>query len=91
MLIDSVIFLIGTLMLALGPHFYVTLTARLLQGHSSASSMVAVPIYTSETSQPQVRKITGSFASVCFTFGFASALILGRINLDTTIIDIISI
>ena len=78
MLIDSVLFLIGTLMLALGPHFYVTLAARLLQGHSSASSMVAVPIYTSETSQPQIRKITGSFASISFTSGFAFALILGN-------------
>lgn len=77
MMFDCAIFFIGTLLSGLAPHFYVILAARLLLGHSAASSMVACPMYTSEISQPQVRKTTGSFTIVCYTTGFALALILG--------------
>merc|ERR1711879_348521 len=41
--------------------------------------MVAVPIYTSETSQTAVRKHTGSFTLMCYTSGFASGLFLGAL------------
>ena len=78
MMIDCVCFIIGTLMVALSPSFYITLIGRYIQGHSGASSMVAVPVYTGETSQPQVRKLTGSFSMTFYTCGFAIALILGR-------------
>ncbi len=41
--------------------------------------MVAVPIYTSEVSQPQVRKTTGSFTLMCYSTGFAFCLIFGAL------------
>ena len=79
LMVDSVIYILGTLCVALAPNFYVILLGRYIHGHSSASAMVAIPIYTSEISQPQVRKTTGSFAWMCYTIGFALALILGAL------------
>ena len=64
-------------MSALAPNFYVLLVARVLLGHSSCSSMVSTPLYTSEISQPMVRKVTGSFTMICYTTGYALAVILG--------------
>ena len=66
-------------MCALAPKFYVLLIARLLLGHSSASSMVAAPMYTCEISQPQIRKTTGSFNMSCFSTGFALVVIFGML------------
>jgi MFS family permease len=80
MMVDCVIFIVGILMSALAPNFYVILAGRLVLGHSAASAMVSVPIYTSETSQPKVREITGFFTVVCYTSGFALALIFGKID-----------
>ena len=57
------------------------LVARVLLGHSSASSMVAAPIYTSETSQPQVRKTTGAFTMICYTTGYGLAVVFGIMNI----------
>ena len=45
----------------LAPNFYVLLVARVILGHSAASSMTTSPVYTSETSQPEVRTITGIY------------------------------
>ena len=59
LMVDSFNFVLGTLLVALAPNFYVMLLGRFIHGHSSASGMVAILIYTSEISQPQVRKTTG--------------------------------
>ena len=83
-MIDCFNFVLGTFLVALAPNFYVILIGRFIHGHSSASAMVAIPIYTSEISQPQIRKTTGSFALICYSTGFALALILGKIRIDTT-------
>lgn len=79
LLFDSINFIIGSLLMSLSPNFYLILVGRLIHGHSAASAMVAIPIYTSEISQPEVRKITGAFTLVCYTSGFALALILGAL------------
>ena len=78
LMFDCVIFVLGTLFVALSPNFYLVLLGRFIHGHSSASAMVAIPIYTSEISQPQVRKTTGSFTIMEYNFGFAFALVLGK-------------
>ena len=78
LMFDCLIFVVGTLFVALAPNFYVILVGRFIHGHSSASAMVAVPIYTSEISQPQVRKTTGSFTLMEYSCGFALALVLGN-------------
>jgi SP family galactose:H+ symporter-like MFS transporter len=80
MMIDSVVFIVGILLSALAPNFYVIVIARLVLGHSAASAMVSVPIYVSETSQPKVREITGVFTVMCYTSGFALALIFGKFD-----------
>ena len=49
-----------------------------MQGHAVSSSAVAVPLYISETSQPEVRKITGVFAVICYCFGSAASSVLGK-------------
>ena len=76
---DTFVFMAATLMMALAPSFNFVLIARFLHGHSNASAMVAIPIYTCEISQPEVRKITGTFTLICYTTGFALALILGAL------------
>jgi MFS family permease len=78
MMIDCLVFIIGIIISALAPNFYVIIFARLLLGHSAASAMVSVPIYTSETSQPKVRETTGLYTVMCYTTGFALALIFGE-------------
>ena len=78
LIFDSSIFIIGIVMSAFAPNFYTLLIARMLLGHSSASAMVAIPIYTSEISQPQIRKITGSFTMVCYTTGYGLAVVFGK-------------
>ena len=77
LMFDCFFFIIGILMSAFAPNFYVLLASRILLGHSSCSSMVSTPIYTSEISQPMIRKITGSFTIICYTTGYALAVILG--------------
>ena len=42
------------------------------------TTIVVVPIYTSEISQAEIRKITGSFTLVMYTTGFAFSLIFGK-------------
>ena len=82
LLFDCFFFIVGILMSALAPNFYVLLVPRVLLGHSSCSSMVSTPLYTSEISQPMVRKITGSFTMICYTTGYALAVILGMYVLN---------
>lgn len=79
MLMDSISYIIGSILMAMSPNFYLLLLGRFIHGHSCASAMVAIPIYTSEISQPEVRKITGAFTLACYTTGFASSLILGAL------------
>ena len=49
----------------------------------SLFSIVAMPVYTSEISQPEVRKITGVFAVICISFGGAFSMIFGKVNAFT--------
>ena len=42
------------------------------------SGRVAIPIYTSEICQPEVRKYTGAFAMIFMLSGLLSAAILGK-------------
>ena len=78
-MVDSIIYILGTLCVALAPNFYVILLGRYIRGHSTASAIVAIPIYIGEICQPEVRKTTGSFAWMCYAIGYALALILGAV------------
>ena len=78
LVIDCLLFIIGTVSSALAPNFYVLLFSRWLLGHASTSQQVTVPIYVSEISQPQMRTITGPFAIICYACGFAGGYIFGK-------------
>ena len=77
---DCVSFIIGTLFIALAENFQFILIGRFIHGYAYASGMVTVPIYTSEITQPQVRKTNGCIQTACYTSGFALALVFGKIN-----------
>ena len=77
-MIDSVLFMTATIIFVLSKNLNMVLAARYIQGHAVSSSAVAVPLYTSETSQPEVRKITGVFAVICYCFGSAASSVLGE-------------
>ena len=49
-----------------------------LLGYAVGSGRVAIPIYTSEICQPEVRKYTGAFAMIFMLSGLLSAAILGK-------------
>jgi len=66
-------------MSALAPNFYTIFAARIILGHASASSLVAVPMYVSEICQPQIRKMTGSLTVPFYTLGMAITLTLGKL------------
>ena len=78
LMIDNLVFLTGILILSLAPNFFLVLLARFITGHSTASALVGAPVYSSEISQPQARKIIGSFTLMCYTSGFALSFILGK-------------
>ena len=78
LLIDTLIFIVATIAITLAPNLMVVLMSRFVQGHCVASSVVAMPIYTSEISQPEIRKITGVFAIICISFGGFLSMIFGN-------------
>ena len=75
---DSLLFMTATIIFVLSYNLQMVLAARYIQGHAVSSSAVAVPLYISETSQPEVRKITGVFAVICYCFGSAASSVLGK-------------
>ena len=77
LIIDCLLFIIGTVSSSFSPNFYVLLFSRWVLGHSAASQQVTVPIYVSEISQPQMRSITGPFMAICYSSGFAGGYIFG--------------
>ena len=84
-MLDSVLFMVATLIFILSNDYFgyqsglgMVLIARFIQGHAVSSSAVSVPLYTSEICQPEVRKITGVFAVICYCFGSAASSVLGE-------------
>lgn len=76
-MIDCLVFVLATIFFICACNFEMILVARFVQGHAASSSAVSIPLYTSETSQPQVRKITGVLAVICYCCGSALSSILG--------------
>lgn len=76
-MIDCCVFSLATILFINAWNLETIMLARFAQGHAASSSAVSIPLYTSETSQPQVRKITGVLAVICYCFGSALSSILG--------------
>ena len=51
-----------------------------LNGYTNGVYLGIVPIYTSEISQPKLRKFTGSFLSITFNLGFTAVYIAGSLS-----------
>ena len=80
LMLDATIFIFATIGLIVAPNLIVVLISRFIQGHCVASSVVSMPIYTSETSQPEIRKITGVFAVICISFGGSLSMTFGKFS-----------
>lgn len=64
LIIENIIYLLSFVLIAFAPNYIVMLVARLLSGYAAASTVVALPVYVSEISQPQIRGFLGE--NVCF-------------------------
>ena len=49
-----------------------------LGGYSTGVNIAVMPTYIGEINQPRIRKFTGSFMSLFFTFGFSFAYLIGK-------------
>ena len=49
-----------------------------LGGYSTGVNIAVMPSYIGEINQPRIRKFTGSFMSLFFTFGFSFAYLIGK-------------
>ena len=77
LMIDSIFFLIGTLMTTFSRNLNMILVSRFIQGHSAISALVAVPLYTCEISQPEVRRFTALLPGLCMDIGVVVTYFLG--------------
>ena len=79
LIIDSFLYIIGTLLTAFSTNFEMILVGRFIQGFSAASAMVSAPLYTCEISQPHIRRYTALFPVLCWDIGIAVSYILGAL------------
>ena len=79
LLIDCHLFMLGTFLMAISQGLSLLLAGRFIVGHAASSAVVAAPIFTSEISQPKVRKYTALFPLACVYVGIAVAYIFGAL------------
>jgi len=79
LLINSVGFLVGFLLMAFSPSFYLLLLGRFITGIFCGMDLVATPIFVGETSQPSVRGFTGSLLILIYCSGFTVSMLLGAL------------
>ena len=73
MLLDTSLCLAGVLLMAFSTKVWHLLLGRLLTGYCFGSLQSAIPVYTSETTQPSMRKIAGGIEYFCL-FNYISWL-----------------
>ena len=79
MLTSSVLFVAGMTFVRFGPHFAFLLIGQFTIGFSTQYLACVVPAYTSEVSQPKLRKFTGTFFTSFFGFGMFLTFLLTAI------------
>ena len=79
MMLDCVTTLSGLICIHLAQSFPLLLVGRLLTGYSNGSNKTSILPYTSEISQPRVRKFTGMLFSLFEQSGMAFIYMLGAI------------
>ena len=73
----NIVILCGFLASRFGYNVSLLYIGRVLIGYSNGLWQQCAPVYTGEINQAKIRKITGSFFVVSFTFGFALIYTLG--------------
>ncbi|KAF7810719.1 monosaccharide-sensing protein 2-like [Senna tora] len=81
LIISSLLYFVGSLVMLWSPNVYILLLARLLDGFGVGLAVTLVPLYISETAPPEIRgllntlpQFTGSagmFFSYCMVFGMS--------------------
>lgn len=81
LILSSVLYFLGGLVMLWSPNVYVLLLARLLDGFGVGLAVTLVPLYISETSPPEIRGLlntlpqftgcVGMFMSYCMIFGMS--------------------
>ena len=81
LILSSVLYFVGSLVMLWSPNVYVLLFGRLLDGFGVGLVVTLVPIYISETAPPEIRGLLntlpqfagsgGMFLSYCMVFGMS--------------------
>ncbi|KAJ4715826.1 monosaccharide-sensing protein 2-like [Melia azedarach] len=81
LIISSVLYFLGGLVMLWSPNVYVLLLARLLDGFGIGLAVTLIPVYISETAPPEIRGLlntlpqftgcVGMFLSYCMVFGMS--------------------
>jgi len=79
LLINSVGYLVGFLLMALSHNVYLLILGRFITGLFCGMDLVATPIFVGETSQPSVRGFTGSLLILLYCSGFTLSMLLGAL------------
>ncbi|KAJ0011360.1 monosaccharide-sensing protein 2-like [Pistacia vera] len=107
LIISSILYFIGGLVMLWSPNVYVLLLARLLDGFGIGLAVTLVPVYISETAPPEIRGLlntlpqftgcVGMFFSYCMVFGMSlkdSAswrLMLGVLSIPSLIYFVLTV
>lgn len=107
LIISSVLYFIGGLVMLWSPNVYVLLLARLLDGFGIGLAVTLVPIYISETAPPEIRGLlntlpqftgcVGMFLAYCMVFGMSLMtapswrLMLGVLSIPSLIYFVLTI
>ena len=78
-MVDCAVTLAGLISIRLANSFALLFVGRLLTGYSDGSNKTSILPYTSEISQPQVRKFTGTLFSLFHSCGITFMFILGAL------------
>ena len=77
-MISQLVTLIGFLIIRFSNVISLLCIGNCLGGYSTGVNIAVMPTYIGEINQPQIRKFTGSFMSLFFTFGFSFAYLIGK-------------
>ncbi|XP_073127901.1 monosaccharide-sensing protein 2 [Henckelia pumila] len=107
LIISSILYFLGGLVMLWAPNVYVLLLGRLLDGFGIGLAVTLVPVYISETAPPDIRGLlntlpqftgsTGMFLSYCMVFGMSLMdspswrLMLGVLSIPSIIYFVLAV
>jgi len=79
MMLDCLGYILGFLLIGLGPNVPLVLLGRFLTGHFAGSNLMCTPIFVGETSHPSIRGLTATLMTILFCSGFTLSMFLGAV------------